>query len=160
MKKYYDQLPPWAKGTVAVGALLFTGLALWKAYGLVTNFWEQQKGSNALKDTTNELEKLQEKQIVPSYPDIQYELWANAIQECFNGWGTCSGDTIFVNLRNDADMIKLIKAFGVRTISSGAWNPAGDTTGDLSKVIRDELSISQIEATNKILVKNGITFKF
>ncbi len=157
---YFKQLPTWAKGVIAVGILGITGIVLYKGYSWISGMIEKQRQGTALQDTQKELDKLSAAGQVPSYPDIQYELWANAMEECYQGWGTCTGDTIFVNLHNDADMVKLIKAFGVRTIKSGRLNVAPDLTGDLAKVVRDELDETEIGYVNNVLEKNGITYRF
>jgi len=157
---YYKQLPDWAKGTVAVASVATVLIVLYKGYSTIKNYLEKKRLESAVADTKGELDNLSQAGVQPSYSDIQYQLWTNAIEQCFQGWGSCEGDTIYVNLKNDADMLKLIKAFGVRTIKSGTWNPASDSTGDLAAITRDELSESQIEGINKTLEKNGIKYRF
>lgn len=158
--QFIKDLPPWSKGLLAVGAL---GVVV--ALGLTVRNYIKKKNdskdsSDAVNEAQNEIKNLAAKGINPTYQPSQYKIWANAAEECFQGYGTCTGDTIFMNMKNDADVLALIKAFGVRTISSGRFNPEPDTVGDLSKIIRSELSISDINAINKILALKGITYKF
>lgn len=160
MYQYYKELPPWAKGVVVIGV----GVAAWAIY---TRISASIKNTKSLKDskavlasTNSEINKLKSSGMAQSYPDAQYKIWADAAYSCYAGWGTCTGDTIFVNLKNDLDVLKLIEAFGVRTIPSGTFNPAPDFVGSLPAVLRDELSGSEVESINKILSKKGIKYQF
>lgn len=157
---YYEKLPSWGKGIVVVGV----GVAAWTIYNRIYLAIKRSKTEKESKEVVNatisELNRLQKQGIIPSYPEAQFKVWADAAYSCYAGWGTCSGDTIFVNLKNDADVLKLIQAFGVRTIPSGQWNPAPDLTGSLPAVMRDELSNSEINSINKTLAKKGIKYQF
>lgn len=158
--KWYKDLPPWAKGVVVVGGLtgaFFGGRAV---YHLISNAIDKAQKGQALKDVKSDLNNLMLQGIFPSYNDSQYKTWADGMEACYQGWGTCTGDTIFVNMKNDADVLKLIEAFGVRTISSGRWNPAPDFTGDLPAVLRDELTGTDIESINNALGDKKIKFRF
>jgi len=158
--KYYESLPPWGKAVVVIGI----GAGVYVAYKRFTDTAAKRKLSEeakkTLKDVSGGIKDLENKGVKQSYPDAQYKIWADSAFSCYAGWGTCSGDTIFVNLKNDADVLKLIQAFGVRTIPSGKWNPLPDFTGNLPQVMRDELSASDIASINSLLSKKGITYKF
>ncbi len=161
--KYYNGLPGWGKGLLVVGSLA-GGVALYyigrNTYNAIAKKNQEKKEGAVVDDVKKEQEALTAKGIVPSFSESQYKIWADAMDECFQGWGTCTGDTIWVNLKNDADVLMLIKAFGVRTISSGRWNPEPDLTGALPKIIRSELSGDEIQTVNEVLGKKGITYKF
>src|SRR5690348_14169685 len=120
---FYKTSPQWARGVIVVAVVALTLAAIWTGYGLISNAIKKAKENETPKEADAELEKLRTQGIVPTYTDAQYKIWADAIEEAFQGWGTANGDTVFINLKNDADVLKLIIAFGVRTISSGAWNP-------------------------------------
>jgi hypothetical protein len=157
---FYEKLPSWGKGVVVIGV----GLAAWTIYNRIYGSIKRNKITRESKETVNatisELGRLMKNGIAPSYPEIQYKVWADAAYSCYAGWGTCSGDTIFVNLKNDADVLKLIQAFGVRTIPAGSFSPFSDFTGSLPAVMRDELSVSEIKSINKTLAQKGIKYQF
>ncbi len=156
--------PPWAKGILILGtgaAAYFAGLSIYRRFRDKAKEEAADKISQQTLDTANStLDNLKKSGVQPTYPESQYQAWADAAYACYNGWGTCETDTIFVNLKNDADMYALIKAFGIRTISSGKWNPTPDFRGNFPAVVRDELNDWQVQEVNKVLAKNGLTFKF
>ncbi len=161
--KYYKDLPGWGKGLVVIGTLGALTAAYFAGRGIYNSIKDKiaaGKAGATVKDATTQLVVLATAGVLPSYADTQYKIWADAMDSCYQGWGTCTGDTIFVNLKNDADILKLIQAFGVRTISSGKWNPEPDFMGDLPGVIRNELSGSDIDSINQSLAEKGITYKF
>jgi hypothetical protein len=156
----YSQLPAWAKGATAVvvlGGIAFVGYRIYR--GLKQKSDDKQ-AEQTMNEIDNDIKKMTAQGMRPSYSASQYRIWADAAESCYQGWGTCSGDTIFVNLKNDLDVLLLIQAFGIRTIKSGAFNPTPDYRGDLPSVVRDELNGSQIAALNKILAKNNIKYRF
>lgn len=156
----YKDSPQWAKGTVIVVVVAGLALIAWKAYQIIDEAIKKAKEGKTVNESADELAGLQAQGINPTYTDAQYKIWADAMEECYQGWGTCTGDTVFVNMKNDADILKLIIAFGVRTISSGAWNPEPDLTGDLPKILRSELDADAIDSINKILGRAGIKYRF
>jgi hypothetical protein len=158
--QYYKELPPWAKGVVVIGV----GVAAWTVYTRITstlkNKKSQKESKEVIKYSNDEITKLNKEGVRQSYSDTQYKIWADAAFSCYSGWGTCTGDTIFINMKNDVDVLKLIQAFGVRTIPSGMLNPAPDFTGSLPSVMRDELSGSDLSSINRLLAKKGIKYQF
>lgn len=158
---FIKTMPPWAKGVAGVALL---GIAV--ALGLtikntIKTARDKKKSAETAKAASTELDTLAKNGVKPSYTQTQYKIWADALFECYNGYGTCTGDTIFVKMKNDADVLALVLAYGSRTISSGKWNVfVADTQGGLSVAIRSELSVSQIEALNKILSSKGIKYQF
>lgn len=158
--KYYEGLQPWGKGVAVIGM----GAAIYLLYDTISKRIKEQRylkdAKRTLDDVSDELKKLTSQGMRPSYSDSQYKIWADVAYTCYAGWGTCSGDTIFVNMKNDSDVLKLIEAFGVRTIPSGRFNPASDFRGTLPQVVRDELNIFEIQRLNNILASKGIKYKF
>jgi hypothetical protein len=158
--KYYNELPPWGKAATIIGI----GAAAYFIYQKVSDSVSKKnailEAKKTLSDINSEIKVLNNKGMKPNYSDSQYKLWADRAFVCYSGWGTCRGDTIFVNMKNDYDVLKLIEAFGIRTIPSGRLNPAPDFTGNLPQVMSDELSTSDIAQINKVLEKNGVTYKF
>jgi hypothetical protein len=92
--------------------------------------------------------------------NLDYRSLANQLFDAFDGYGT--GNTkvkeIFNLLKSNADYDALKAAYGVREVSSGAWNIfVQNFEGDLPATIRDEMSESLVSELNEILAKNGIT---
>jgi hypothetical protein len=97
------------------------------------------------------------KGIKPSYPDSMYSMWANAITSAgFNTLGTNEQAIydVFKKMNNNADIVKLIIAFGeqrvefsLQSVALGAW-------------LSSELNSSEMAVLNKILSDKKITYKF
>jgi hypothetical protein len=98
--------------------------------------------------------------------------WADSIQKQFDGCDmsvgaggavlTSSGQVlndICIKLQNDADFLKLVAAYGVRTYDQCGYF-TGDFTGSLYQAVTDELSTSEVDAINKVLVKHNVTYRF
>lgn len=155
----WSELPPWAKGVTAIvgaGVLIALGLT---AKNFIQEYLKNAEDKKTVGAAKSELKTLAAAGIKPTYKDTQYKIWADAADQCYQGIGTCTGDTIFKNLKNDADLLKLIEAFGVRNISSGIFL-VPDSSGDLAKIMRSELSANDLNAINDQLAKQGITYKF
>ena len=90
---------------------------------------------------------------------LNYLDLSNSLFDAFDGYGTDNTavyDT-FGKLKNEADMLYLIKAYGIRTISSGRGNFfVKDYTGDLFGSIKSEMDTSEIATINQILTNKGI----
>ena len=158
--KYYEGLPPWGKAVTLLGIGAAAYFLYQKISASVTVKKTLKEERETLNTAQNDIKKLENDGVRQSYSDAQYKVWADVAYACYAGWGTCTGDTIFVNLKNDVDVLKLIQAFGIRTIPSGRFNPAPDFTGTLPQVMRDELTLGQIKSINDLLAKKGITYKF
>lgn len=115
---------------------------------------EQQKID---ENTKTDLNKLQSEGIKPSYPDTSYANWANQLESAFLiAWGTNEDAVyrIFGYMKNDADVIKLEEAFGLRRME---WTLA---KANLAMMIDYEMSNSEISKINEILKSKGITRRY
>jgi len=158
----FNQLPGWAKGVVVVagtGAALFIG---WQIYSAVKGRMAHAGDFAEKADVKDELGSLKTKGIKPSFSDSQYSAWANQLFTAMNGYTSDEAAVyrVFVNMKNNADVLKLIDAYGIRTLSSGNWNPAPDFKGTLSGALSEEFDTKEIAALNDILAKRKITIKF
>jgi hypothetical protein len=159
--KYYEGLPPWGKGVFVVGV----GLGAYLLFKVVSDKAKQasaiRDAKKTLQDVNNDLRNLQNQGVRPSYSESQYKIYADGLFTCFDGWGTCAGYMVtFQQMNNDADVLKLIQAYGVRTIPSGKFNPIPDFTGTLPQALRDELQTIHIMGINNILKNKGIKYQF
>jgi hypothetical protein len=63
-------------------------------------------------------------------------------------------------MQNDADVIKLIQAYDVKTLDSGRFNFAPSLTGNLVMALNDELDDIELSVVNSILAKKNIKYRF
>lgn len=176
---FYKELPAWAKGVVVVGVGVVAYIVGRKVYIGIKNAVKKGEEGKTVKETQDELKALLSSGMRKSYPDSQYRAWADQIENQFDGcdwkqnifdmsdpllgWaGMFSGSGqvvagIFNKLKNNADFLALVNAYGVRTYDQcGIWT--GNVTGNLYKAINDELDKGEKDALNKKLAKNGITY--
>lgn len=158
----FNNLPGWAKGAIAV---VGTGVAVLVGYGIYSAVKGRIKMAGDYKeqkDVKDDIKDLAENGVKPSYSDSQYSGWANQIFAALDGYTSdeLSVYRVFANMKNDADVLKLINAYGIREISSGAGNPTPNFKGTLAGAITDEFDHAEITQINKILGLRGIKIKF
>jgi len=157
--RYWQGLPPIAKGIIAVGGSV-------AGYFLIRKILKRQPGKESVKDAEDELSNSAQN---PTYSDVQYSSWSDRIANEFAGCDptttasidgfSMSGRTvnnIFKVLNNNADFLKLIIAYGVRT-----YDQCGlfvNFTGNLYSAINDELTASEINKLNTTLKSKGIVY--
>ena len=157
----FKNLPPWAKGTIAVvitaGVIGGTYLAIKK----IRTSIEDRKRRDENKAVTDKLDELNKN---PSTKEKLYDIsiksMANIIETSFNGIGTdyWAVSTQIDRLKNDADFLALKEAFGTRTINSGVYL-VPDFKGNLSEAIHDEMSADEILDLNKLIAGKGIKYR-
>lgn len=162
MKKGWESLPGYAKGIIAIAGTAVALGAIYVAYNAIKTYLANKNSNAEVTALSDKLTQLANKGIYPSISQQQSDSLANELEAAFQGYGT-DYDTVkrdFHQLQNDADMVILLKTFGTRKISSGAYNPEPDFTGTLSAVMVSELSSAQLDEINTILSQAGITQKF
>jgi hypothetical protein len=178
----YKELPPWARGVIAVGGL---AVVYFTARAIINKIKENQSLKDAKKtqqEFQDDLSDLKKRGVNPTFPASQYQGWADQIEKQFSGcdfqqnvfdmsdplffWaGTYSGSgknlvSILKNFKNDADFASLVTAYKVRTYDQcGTWPFAGDFTGNLFAAISDELDQGEKDGINSMLAKQGITYR-
>ena len=90
---------------------------------------------------------------------------ADKMYIAFNGYGTdVNGNNglmnLFASIKNNDDLMGVIGAYGIRKIDSGRFNPFSDFEGNLPESLANELSDSDLNKINSILVKNGVNIRF
>jgi hypothetical protein len=112
----------------------------------------RQTGQNI--QTGAELEQWQNVGQSPSYQNTQYQIFADSLSAAMAYWGPVNTDekaikNVFSKMNNNADVLKLIAAFGIR-----------DDWG-LSKWLTYELDDDEKEKyVNQVLRSKGITYQF
>lgn len=151
-------LPAWSKGIIGVLIAGGSAFALFKLYQYFGKLKEQE-GQKAEADTTAKaLADLTKAGKGGSLTKVQVDQLANKLQTAFAGYGTDYNAilNVFVQIKNDFDILSLRQAYGVRKISSGRFNLASDFEGTLDQTLIEELSQKDISALNMVLAKKGI----
>lgn len=160
-----NDLPGWAKGVIAVtitGGVVIG--AIYAAKGLkklLTSDARHQK--DEVKETSDDLVTLNSSSATKqSISKSQAESYANSLQQLMDGYGSDEQQIkdIWYHVKNDADVLAIIKAFGIRTISSGYLNPEPDFKGTLPAALRSELSSYWIDKINEIFKNKKIKYRF
>jgi hypothetical protein len=160
--KTYSDLPSWAKGVLFVGgALVLVGLGF-TVKNYIKRKSAESRGRGAVSGSGSTLRDLAKNGIFPKYTDMQYKSWADALFTAMNGYGSGTQQIydVMKQMQNDADIVKLIQAYDVRTLSSGAYNPSPDLTGNLVMALNDELDSNELFVVNGILAKKNIKYRF
>lgn len=171
-EKYYEDQPKVTKGiinVIVVGGVAFAAWQIWKA---AKKRKEIEAAMAAAQLATNELKELAKRGIYPSYYTSQYELWANQLQEAMAGCGTDEDLILEVmgNMRNDADVLKLIAVFGVRYYRPCAGSQpisyalylmdSQSFGGGIGEWFGYDLSAGDIADINEVLKDNGVGYRF
>ena len=170
---YYKDLPGWAKGVIAVGGLAVGYFAVRGFINRIKSQANLQKELQTQKDVKAELERIKRAGVKPSFSTAQFKAWADKIEKQYSGadttflahyiaagWSGSGGTTkdIIVRLKNDADFLSLVDAYGIRKYDQAGWF-TGDFTGNLYQAVQDELSRDEIRALNALLEKQKINYK-
>lgn len=174
--EYYKELPGWAKGTIVVGGIVIVSFTGWKVYKGIQQAVDKAKANKSIADVKGERLAEENKGIAGSFSDSQYQGFASAIQNQFEGCDfsttvpffpgkdlTYSGRILYnilSSLKNNVDFLKLVEAWGIRT-----YDACGIGNGDVINVnlygaVTDELTSDEITLINDLLKTKGITYTF
>lgn len=159
----FKDLPSWAKGTVAIAGTLTVILGGYFAVRGINNIVKGKSSRDSSKATKSDLKNLNKNQdTAQTISDSQAEAYASSIFSALNGYGTDEDAivSVFDKVKNEADVLAISNAFGVREVSSGSWNPEPNYKGDLSGALREDLSDYWVNKLNEVLADKGITFRF
>ncbi len=153
LKKFWFGLTAQQQLVIAV-ILIIVIWALWNYLGDKKDVLERRIKNKA------EIDVLADQGIKPSYGASQYQSYATDLFNAMDGPGTKMSviTTVFGKMKNDADIIELEKAFGLRLSSYSAswWN---DPT-DLKDWLRSDISQDTINALNAQLARQSITKRY
>ena len=150
--------------TVIVLLLLAYGIYRW-----ISNWIAERDFNKAINRSKDELKKLAQKGIYPTYTSADYAIMANTLQQALDGCGAGFDETLaptFQKMKNDADFYKLITAYDIRKVDKcGVFT--GDFNGDLAATltykfsgVEDYLIDGSVTKINAILKNNGLTTNF
>lgn len=162
-KQSFTGLPPWAKGVIAIGLLAGTAYIVRKLMKAPGEIKAGQGNRQEDKSWNQQFDKLNTNPATKATIDkAQMTSYANSLFTAMDGYGTDESGIMRIidSLKNDADFAGVSAAYGVREVSSGAWNPEPNYKGTLSGALASELSASWVSALNATLAKKGIKYKF
>lgn len=146
----FSQLPAWAKGVVGV---IIVGGAAFLTYKLYKGI----QGAKSKIDVRRDENKLKSEGQKQSYPNTAYKNFADKIYQAGFVFGGTDEDAIydvFKQMKNDLDVVLLVKAFGQRRVEFSLQD------AELGGFLTSELNSSEITKINEILNNNGITYRF
>ena len=165
--QYYKDLPPWAKGVVVVGGAVVVYLVGSRVYRAVFPTDAQRKNRELEKNIDSEISKMQGNGKKASFSDSNYNTFANTI---YNSMRFAIGDdygtveSTLKRMKNDLDVAKLIKAFGLKQDFFFGL-PAGDKM-DLFTFVQKELGNEyggltnyRVKRINEDWSKKGILYQ-
>lgn len=167
-EKYYERQPGAVK-VIAVAGIALLGYSLYRTY---KRKQDEKDASQAAQNAASELATLANQGITPSYTDSQYSSFVNVLVQAMTGCGTDEDQVydVFRKMHNDADIRKLIIAFGVQYYEPCVWTSpvsyaiwqANDHAygGDLATWLGYDLTTSEIGKINQILAGSGINYQF
>lgn len=150
LKDIFSGMPKWMRNLIVFIIFLLILFVGYKTYKYFKDKADKEKLQNTVNSAKNELKELLKIQ-KPTYSDSTYDGWANQLQILLEG---CDFDTnivdvisIFSNIKNDVDYLKLVQSFDVREMDECGFGWAtGSYNADLPTVVRKE-SISQLATT-------------
>jgi|GEM_PF-2363476 len=165
--QFYASAPPAGKvmfigAGVALAVVAYIAIA--KTIKNINRKKDLRGQIKAAQDATAAVNTYKSQGVNLSYPEAQYSAWASAIHNAFGGCDPSSDDMGAVanamnQMKNDADVYKLISVFGVRKWDECGWW-RGDVESDLVGGVRHELDQTDINIINNILSGKNISFRF
>lgn len=165
--KFYRELPPWAKGVVVVGGGLVLFMVGKRVYKSVFPSESDKRNRQLFNDVGKEIVKYQNSGQLASFPDSQFETFANTIYNSMRFAAGDDYDTVELTMKkmkNNLDVAKLLKAFGKRQ-DYFFGIPTGDPM-DLFTYVQKELGNDfagltnyRVRNINADWKKKGITYQ-
>lgn len=143
--------------TIAIG-----GAVAWFIYDRFIKSDAKKRNKQETKDVDNELEEAKKKTKL-SYPLSQYQAFAKVIEIAGQDAGTDEKAiySVFRKLKNNADYLQLVKAWGVARQVYPEWIFFYSTGYKLSlqQFIRYEMDEKEVRVINNILTSKGIKYR-
>jgi Holliday junction resolvasome RuvABC endonuclease subunit len=131
-------------------------------YRLIKGIIKQKDNRDEVQEAYNELDKTnQNPATAQKITKFQAEQYANTIFTAVDGWATdeVAIEKVFYRLSNNADFLAVSKAFGIRLISSGRFNPEPDYKATLTEALHIDMSSDEKKKLNDILIKKKIKYR-
>lgn len=166
--KYYERQPPAVKIIVVAGL----GLLGYSIYRSIKRDQDERRALEAARAAATELAGLANQGVYPSYNDSQFYVFVDTLMQAMTGCGTDEAMIyqVFRQIKNEADIRRLIQLFGIQYYQPCVWTSWLSYTiwqfndkaygGDLGTWLSYDLSQSEINNINSILKGNGVSFQF
>lgn len=163
-KAGFMNLPPWAKGVIAVGVLVGIYFIFKKVTGAPAKIKEGQGNRQEDKEVNKEFDKLVTSGKGPTLSMAQMSQYANQCYTAMDGCGTDEEGitTILKKAKNDADVMGIIKAYGTKEVHpcTGTGWFTSNYKGNLGGAMSDEMSRYWLDVINADYKKKGIKHRF
>jgi predicted GTPase len=164
MKNQFNEMPNWAKGTLAIIGAVVVVYAGWLVKKGVDKIIENRDERKEDKAQEEELENLQQQGIQPTISNATALGLSNTIQTLLDGCELSGSEVEVVNqilatVQNQADWIKLQQTFGTRTIDNCGLG-TGETSYDLRSLLTEQIDGFDWSFTLYLTnLKNGLQAK-
>lgn len=162
----FKKLPVISQNIIILSLVVGTGLIVYKIYDSTHKTTEEKKDKELISAVDKEVNDWKKQGQKPTYQPTDYLQYAESIHDAIK---VCAGDdysnaeNILKKMKNNLDVVMLIKAYGVRTLYC-----FGIPTSDkgLFSAIRSELGAEwggitsyRIDRINSDWKKKGITYQ-
>lgn len=160
LSKIYQDAPP-------LGKIILIAVACILAYFIYKFLSKALEGKpanqNLIDSASSELNVLQQTGETPTYTQVQYNGFSDSLYKAMEGWGTDPEaiGNVFKYMMNKADVLKLIKTFGIKDYQDdGIWG-MNTKQMNLNEWLTTELSADDIdEFVNAKLKSKSINYTF
>jgi hypothetical protein len=157
VNQYYQSLPSWAKGTVAVAVIAGIGILGFVIYKKIKLIQDKAVSNETANSAEDEYLKLKKKGQTLSFPQTNYFSAASAIQNALNGCDTYVGEedavyTVLNIVKKPIDWYYLVNIFGSRKIDDCVY---GSTMYALPELLMQQLG--NVNTSTSIYTKSNIT---
>jgi len=149
-----------AIAVVVIGGAIF---GIYKITKVVKDAIENKDEKKEVKDVKDDLKDLEKDGKGKTLSDSQISGFANTLKIAMDGYQTDeeSIGKVFASMNNDADVLSLIKSYGIQTISSGRFNTEPDLVGTLPQALNSELDSTEMNTyVTAPLIRKGIAYRF
>lgn len=157
--KIYQDAPPIGKIII----LLMVCVLAYVMYKVVTKLTAPKPANESILDASQtEIKTLQQSGENPSYSESQFLTFADKLEQAMSGQGTDEEQIkdVFHYMQNKTDVLKLIKAFGIKDYTDdkllmwnvkpfnlNQWLAAELDSEELNEYVNDQLKAKQINYT-------------
>ena len=166
-KDFISDLPPWAKGFVAVAVVAGVGVTAYLIYSEIKKARVAKDSKKENNEAVSVAAQLQKSGVKPTMDDLQLANSVNGIKTAWLNYDVITREHVqpfyreLAKISNDLDMVNMIKKYGIQTIDFPvAKFTANDFTGNLTQSAKNFLNNSEIKAANDMLARKGLKYRF
>lgn len=154
----FDQRSGIEKNLIVFGALGIMAASFFGVKKIIKRRKEQKAEKDYIAQVKDEQTAFEQSGEKLSYPPSNYKQFADQLQEAMQYTGTYFGVIygIMKQMKNNLDVIQLVKAFGTRPVYF--WGFTYNFT--LPEALRDELSEGDINKINNLFKAKKIKYRF